>query len=109
MAGNLADEARERIEREWEPLREAVDRLSAGGMETPTTPGWNGRQSVAHVAFWDEAAYGFMLLTYYNEPLPGGWTFGSGWLPGDEPWPHFEVHNRREAEWARDRTGRRGG
>lgn len=104
MNTNPVDEVRAIIDARWKPLHAAIQRLSLGKLEAPTTPGWTAMESVAHVAFWDEAAYGFMLLTYFNEPLPEGWTFGSGWLPGDEPWPHFEVHNAREAAWAREQT-----
>ncbi len=90
-----------RIEEPWSPLHSAITSLNAAALESATNAGWTAKESVAHLAFWDEAAYGFMLLTYFDEPLPDGWTFGSGWLPGEEPWPHFEVHNAREAAWAR--------
>ena len=105
MSTNPVEEVRQLIDDRWEPLSAAIDRMSAERLDAPTNPGWTAKESIAHLAFWDEAAYGFMLLTYFNEPLPDGWSFGSGWLPGDEPWPHFEVHNAREAEWARQQAG----
>jgi hypothetical protein len=104
VTANSIEEVRALIDVRWQRFRAAIGRLSANRLAEPTSPGWTARESTAHIAFWDEAAYGFMLLTYFNEPLPDGWTFGSGWLPGDEPWPHFEIHNAREAEWARQHT-----
>lgn len=104
MSTDSVEAVRAVIDAHWEPLYAAIRRLSSETLDVPTTPGWTAKESIAHVAFWDEAAFGFMHFTYFNEPLPEGWTFGSGWLPGDEPWPHFEVHNAREAAWARERT-----
>jgi len=104
VSTNPLDELRAVIEARWEPLSAAIKRLTPERLKSPTTPEWSAKESIAHVAFWDEAAYGFMILTYFNQPLPDGWTFGSGWLPGDDPWPHFDVHNAREAAWAREQS-----
>jgi hypothetical protein len=58
---------------------------------------------IGHVAFWEEAPFGVLLLMFRNEQLPDGWVFGSGYVPEGD-WPHFEVHNQREAAWARSET-----
>lgn len=104
MVEPLVAEVIEQVQQGWEPVREAVDAIAPDGLERPTSSGWTARECIAHIAFWDEAAWGFITLTYFNEPLPEGWAFGSGWLPGDEPWPHFQVHNTREAAWARGQS-----
>lgn len=104
MVEPLVESILEEVRQEWEPLRQAIDRIPPDRLDQSTPSGWTAKECIAHIAFWDEAAYGFILLTYFNQPLPEGWTFGSGWLPGDEPWPHFQVHNAREAAWARGQS-----
>lgn len=94
------------VEVTWQPMLEAVRRLGSDGLELPTTAGWTAKEMVAHVSFWDEAVLGVVTGMFRHQPLPDGWTFGSGYLPEDgEGWPMADEHNAREAAWARGRSG----
>ena len=93
----------DRIEAAWALFRAAVDTLGVTGLETRLRQGWTAKELVAHVAFWDEAVEGAVTGLFRHQELPRGWSFGSGYAPDGE-WPHFEVHNAREAAWARSQT-----
>ena len=93
----------DRIEAVWAAFRVAVDKLGDSGLESQLRQGWTAKELVAHVAFWDEAVEGAVTGLFRHQDLPPGWSFGSGYVPGGE-WPHFEVHNAREAAWARNQT-----
>ncbi|MEO8539637.1 MAG: DinB family protein [bacterium] len=93
----------DRIEAAWAPFHEAVDQLGENALDTPLKQGWTAKELVNHVAFWDEAVEGAVTLLFRRQALPPGWKFGSGYVPGAD-WPDFEVHNAREAEWARGQT-----
>ena len=93
------------VESAWAPLQAEVDALGEARLEEPTVAGWTAKELLSHVAFWAEAVEGFVTSAWRNRPLPEGWTFGSGYVPAsDGSWPHFQVHNDREAAWARERT-----
>jgi hypothetical protein len=95
----------EEVETAWRPVRDAANQLGDERLESRTSAGWTAKELLAHVAFWDEAVLGVVVGMLRGEPLPDGWTFGSGYLPGDdESWPPADVHNAREASWARART-----
>lgn len=94
----------EMVEAAWRPLREAAGRLTER-LESTTSAGWTAKEMLAHVAFWDEAVVGVVVGMFRHQPRPEGWTFGSGYLPAQgEGWPTADVHNAREAAWARTRT-----
>ena len=91
------------MEAAWHPYRPAV---AAADLELPTPAGWTAKEMVAHVAFWDEAVVPVVVAIFRGEALPPGWSFGSGDLGlGDGEWPDADVHNAREAAWARGRAG----
>ena len=94
----------EELETAWRPIRDAARRLGEERLESRTSAGWTAKELLAHVAFWDEAVLGVVVGMFRGEPLPDGWTFGSGYLPGDDGWPPADVHNAREASWAQTRT-----
>jgi hypothetical protein len=95
----------ETIEAAWRPMRDAATRLGEQGLESRTSAGWTAKELLAHVAFWDEAVVAVVVGMFRRQPLPDGWTFGSGYLPGDgESWPPADVHNAREASWAQGRS-----
>ena len=95
----------ERLETAWRPIRDATTRLGQERLEARTTAGWTAKELLAHVAFWDEAVTGVVVGMFRGEPLSDGWTFGSGYLPAkDAGWAPADVHNAREASWARSRT-----
>ncbi len=94
------------VEAGWRPLRRAAAHLGEEGLEMTTTAGWTAKELLAHVAFWDEAVLGVVVGMFRGQALPDGWTFGSGYLPGEgEDWPRADEHNAREAGWARRRSG----
>jgi hypothetical protein len=99
--GERADGIREAVETEWAPFRTAV----ADRLDEPTAAGWTAKEMLAHVAFWDEAVVPVVVTMFRGEELPAGWSFGSGDLGlAGGAWPAPDVHNAREAAWARART-----
>lgn len=86
----------------WGLFREAVERLGPERLEQRTYGGWTAKELVSHVAFWDEAIFGFITTAVRGKELPEGWSFTSGYVPAGE-WPSADQHNAREAEWARNR------
>ena len=91
------------IDAAWQPLRTAIEGLDEADFEQPTVAGWTAKEMLAHIAFWDEAIEPVLGWVLEGENPPTS-NFGSGYVPGDEDWPHPDVHNAREAEWARSRT-----
>jgi hypothetical protein len=82
----------------WEPFRRLAGEL-AERLNEPTLAGWTARGMLGTIAFWDEAAFGWITLGLRGGELPEGWAFGSGFEQG-EGWPAADVHNAREAAWA---------
>lgn len=77
----------------------------ADRLDEPTVAGWSVKEMLAHVAFWDEAVLPVVVTMFRGEKLPPDWAFGSGDLGvGEGGWPPADVHNAREAAWARSRT-----
>lgn len=97
------NEQAEQVEVAWRPLREAIERVGVDGLEQPTSAGWTAKEMLSHVAFWLEAfEYVLEVMLREGETRPG-YGFGSGYWPSDdEDWPHFDVHNAREAAWGRE-------
>jgi hypothetical protein len=100
MPGARATELLARVERTWRPLRDTADALGSDALERATPAEWTAKEMLAHVAFWEEAVEGAVRARFRGEDM-SRWTFGSGWSPGDDPWPRADVHNAREAAWAR--------
>lgn len=100
VMGERAEAIRARLEVTWGPFRAAV----ADRLDQPTPAGWTAKEMLAHVAFWDEAVVPVVVTMLRGQQLPPGSSFGSGdfGLAGDE-WPVRDVHNAREAVWARSR------
>lgn len=97
----LADDIRDRVEAAWAAFRAAVP----DDLERPTSSGWTTKEMLAHVAFWDEAVVPVVITLFRGDEVPAGWSFGSGdlGLTGND-WPPADVHNAREAAWARARS-----
>jgi len=94
------------VEAAWAELQAAVDELGETGIEEATVAGWTAKEMLSHVAFWAESVEGFVTTAWRGQPLPEGWTFGSGYTPPtDGTWPHYQQHNDREAAWGREHTG----
>lgn len=88
----------------WAPFSAAVAALGEGRLERRTSAGWTAKELLAHTAFWDETVEGVVTLRFRGQRLPVGFAFGSGFVPPAEGWPHFEVHNAREAVWGREHS-----
>ena len=103
----------DRIQAARRPFREAVERLGPEGLERRTSAGWTVKEMVAHVAFWDECALpvvGGMFRGDQHWLAVGRQTLDK-WYGGDDlgigpadPWPKADVHNAREAAWARGKS-----
>jgi hypothetical protein len=102
MTSDSARRILDLLEAEYRPFRDAAEKLGAEGLERPTPAGWTAKEMLAHIAFWDEASFAVITSMFRGQPLPEGWAFGSGYVPED-PWPRADVHNAREAAWARPR------
>ena len=96
-----ADEIRTRIEGAWRAFRAAIDTVD---LEAPTRAGWTAKEMLAHVAFWMETVPPYVTGAFRGDPSAFSITFPSGYVAGEGDWPHADVHNAREAAWARDRA-----
>lgn len=87
-------------------FRKELERIGTDGLDKVTPVGWTAKEMLGHMAFWMEACEPVVNGMFRGKDLPEGWTFGSGYMHGenDGPWPRADVHNAREAEWARTRT-----
>jgi hypothetical protein len=104
MRDGSARRAVEGVEAAWRRLRDTAARLGPERLELATTAGWTAKEMLAHVAFWQEAIEGAVTVLFRGQPLPAGWSFGSAYAPEGEDWPAADVHNAREAAWARQRS-----
>lgn len=106
MASGPLDGQLTLIELGWRRLRKAVELLDDGRMEATTSAGWTVKEMVAHVSFWEEALYPIINAMYRRkEVVPEEWYGGDdlALTPGG-PWPSADVHNAREAAWARAKS-----
>src|SRR5205823_6956925 len=88
----------------WRRFRGAVARLTPEQLESTTTAGWTAKEMIGHLAFWSEAAEGVIVGMFREQPMRDDFAFGSGYEPDPtEPWPIADVHNAREAAWAKPR------
>jgi hypothetical protein len=92
----------EALEQAWRPMRALAEELGHDGLERPTSAGWTAKEMLAHVAFWNEAAVPVITYLFRGVPMPPNWEFGSG-VYESQDWPAADVHNAREAAWARNR------
>jgi Mycothiol maleylpyruvate isomerase N-terminal domain len=95
----------EQFDATWLRFRAAVDDLGEAQMESPTRVGWTAKEMLGHLGFWLEATEGVIVGIFRGEPLRDDFAFESGYVPDpDAPWPTADVHNAREASWARSRS-----
>lgn len=89
----------------YERMNDAVRALGMDGLERTTPSGWTAKEALAHLSFWEETHVPVVVSMFRGQALPDGWEFGSGdlGLPEGSPWPPADVHNAREAAWARAR------
>lgn len=67
---------------------------------TVTSAGWTVGEMLAHVAFWLETVRPYFCGALRGDVAAFDVTFPSGYVPEQE-WPAADVHNAREAAWAR--------
>ena len=97
-----AEDLRTRIE---EVAHAFVDALDGWDLTAVTPSAWTGKEMVAHVAFWLETTPPFVAGAFRGDASAFDVTFPSGFRPPDDgSWPNADVHNAREAAWARDQT-----
>lgn len=86
-------------------FRKEIDRIGFEGLDQPTPAGWTAKEMLGHIGFWMEATEPVVEGMFRGKDLPEDWAFGSGYVHGenDGEWPKADVHNAREAEWARAR------
>ena len=92
------------VEEGWSSSWAAVVRLPPDQMERVTPAGWTAKEMLAHIAFWEETVKPVVVGWFRAQPEE---SF-EGWYGGDDlgltrhdPWPVADVHNAREAAWAR--------
>ena len=98
-------ELEHQIEGGWRPFRTAVATLADDDFDVVTSSGWTIKEMLGHVAFWEETIAPFMdgMLRGRGWPDQAEWHGGGG-FDSTDGWPHFDVHNAREAAWARARS-----
>jgi len=101
-----ADVFADEVDTAWLELRQEVDRLDAQDFEARTPAGWTVKEMLAHVAFWSETVEAVVVGMLREEPISEADWYGGDDLAVTGPWPPANVHNAREAEWARSRSVR---
>ena len=106
MASREAHRQLDAVDGGWRRFRAAVERLGPDELERVTPAGWTAKEMLAHIAFWEETVTPVIVGRLRGGPDDAF----EGWYGGDElgltrngPWPVSEVHNAREAAWARSR------
>ena len=97
-----ANDIRDQIEAAAAAFMTALENRDLGD----TTPaGWTVKEMVAHVAFWLETTPPFVSGAFRGDESAYAVTFPSGFVPGEDgSWPAADVHNAREAAWAREQA-----
>jgi len=101
-----ADVFADEVDTAWLELRQEVDRLDAQDFEARTPAGWTVKEMLAHVAFWAETVEMVIVGQLRGEPISEAEWYGGDDLRLSGSWPHADVHNAREAEWARRHSTR---
>jgi hypothetical protein len=91
------------IEPSWVPFRAALAALPPGGFDRATLAGWTVREMLGHVAFWMETIEPVIVGMFRGQPIQDDDWYGGDDLAVGGEWPRTDVHNAREAAWARSR------
>jgi hypothetical protein len=83
--------------------RSSARGISDEDFVTTMPSGWTPKEMLGHLAFWLECTKPVVDgMLRGNAAAMAGWRFGSGYVADDtQPWPEDTIHNRREADWAR--------
>jgi hypothetical protein len=88
----------------WQTFRQLVT-AAENRLDERTEAGWTVKEMLGHMGFWQEAIEGVIVGMFRRRSLGDGWRFGSGYDPSTEnEWPRADVHNAREAAWAREHS-----
>ena len=101
-----ADVFADQVDAAWLALRQEIDRLRPEDFDARTPAGWTVKEMLAHVAFWAETVEMVIVGQLRGEPISETDWYGGDDLGVSGAWPHEDVHNAREAEWARRRGTR---
>jgi hypothetical protein len=94
-----AEDLRAQVHEAWQAFRAELD---GADPDATTSAGWTVKEMLAHVAFWMETVPPFVTGAFRGDESAFETTFPSGYEPGDDDWPSADVHNAREAAWARE-------
>lgn len=101
MVSDSAQRIVDDVHSSYEKLRSAVTASIDDTVDANGSGGWSTKEMVAHVAFWEEAAVAVITGMFRGGDI-SEFAFGSGYIADPEdPWPVADVHNAREAQWAR--------
>jgi len=101
-----ADVFADQVDAAWLELRQEVDRLGPEEFDARTPAGWTVKEMLAHVAFWSETVEAIVVGRLREEPISEADWYGGDDLAVTGAWPSPDVHNAREAAWARSRSAR---
>ena len=101
-----ADVFADQVDAAWLPFRQELDRMGPEDFDAGAPGGWTVKEMLAHVAFWAESVEPVIVGTLREEPISEGEWYGGDDLGVSGAWPPADVHNTREAAWARTRSPR---
>ena len=101
-----ADVFADQVDGGWLPFRQELDRLAPADFDAITPAGWTVKEMLAHVAFWAETVEPVIVGMFREEPISEAEWYGGDDLGVSGDWPRADVHNAREAAWARSRSAR---
>jgi len=103
MALRAVDELIELLEARWQPFPETLAALPPEDFDRRTASGWTVKEMLGHVAFWMETIQPVFVGMFRGQPIEDREWYGGDDLGVTGEWPRTEVHNAREAAWARPR------
>ena len=101
-----ADVFADQVDAAWLALRQEVDRLDPTDFDARTPAGWTVKEMLGHIAFWAETVESVIVGMLREEPISEADWYGGDDLAVSGPWPPADVHNAREAAWARKHSVR---
>lgn len=90
----------------WNEYWPLLEGLSDDQLNFRLNEGRMVKEVLAHIAFWEEAAVGYVWGVILGKEIQvQDWYGGSDLgLKEDDPWPAADVHNAREASWGRNQS-----
>jgi hypothetical protein len=91
------------VEASWRQFRQALAALPPEALDRQTSSGWTVKEMLGHVAFWMETIEPVVVGMFRGLPIEDRDWYGGDDLAVSGGWPRTDVHNAREAAWARSR------